>query len=168
MRSDPDLADRYPVRFIDVKSLGYDGTGASLRGFEFSKLKTEVERWMRVASPRAKSGYNWSAFVVDSRKIAADGTSRFDRERGRRVETGVGTRGRVRVAQHRGERRDRRRVEVVGGVRDPEAAAEVDLVDRGTGVARHLGGQVRDDRRRHRERREAQDLQEDVDVERGK
>ena len=78
VRSDPDLADKYPVRFIDVESLGYDGTGASLRGLEFSKLKTEVETWMRVASPRARSGYNWSAFVVGSREIAADGTYRFD------------------------------------------------------------------------------------------
>ncbi len=78
VRSDPDLADKYPVRFIDVESLGYDGTGASLRGFECSKLKTEVETWMRVASPRARSGYNWSAFIVDSREIAADGTCRFD------------------------------------------------------------------------------------------
>lgn len=76
--SDPDLADNYPVRFIDIKSLGYDGTGASLRGFELAKLKTEIERWMRVPNPRARNGYNWSAFVVDSSKIAADGTVRID------------------------------------------------------------------------------------------
>ncbi len=75
---DPDLADRYPVRFIDVGSLGYDGTGTTLRGFEFSKLKAEVEAWMRVEKPRGRMGYNWSGFVVDSREIAADLTCRFD------------------------------------------------------------------------------------------
>jgi len=78
VRSDPDLADKYKVRFIDVKSLGYDGTGANLRGFQFSKLKGEVEAWMRTAGPRARTGYSWSGFVVDSRELAADGTCRFD------------------------------------------------------------------------------------------
>ncbi len=75
---DPNLADRYPVRFIDIDSLGYDGTGVTLRGFEFSKLKADVETWMRVEKPRGRKGYNWSGFVVDSREIAAGGTCRFD------------------------------------------------------------------------------------------
>src|SRR4051794_28374226 len=75
-----------------------------------------------------------------------DGPSRLDGERGHRVEAGAGAGGRVGVAQHGAELRDRRRVEVVGGVGHAEAAAEGDLVDRGAGVARHPGGQVRDDR----------------------
>lgn len=75
---DPDSSAKYPVRFIDIASLGYDGTGARLRGFELSKLKTEVEAWMRSTRPRARVGYSWSAFVVDSREIATDETCRFD------------------------------------------------------------------------------------------
>jgi type I restriction enzyme M protein len=78
MATDPDLLDRYPVRFIDVESLGYDGTGASVRGFDFSRLTRELERWMTTAAPKARTGYGWSSFTVPSRDIARDVTCRFD------------------------------------------------------------------------------------------
>jgi type I restriction enzyme M protein len=76
--SDPDLGEKYPVRFIDLHSLGYDGSGLALRGFDFEKLKKEIERWMRSPRPRARSGATWSAFVVSSRDLAKDATVRFD------------------------------------------------------------------------------------------
>jgi type I restriction enzyme M protein len=76
--ADVDLVARYPVRFIDVKSLGYDGTGTPLRGFDFGRLKKEVEKWMTVAEPRRKSGYQWEAFVLSSHLLAKDPTHRFD------------------------------------------------------------------------------------------
>lgn len=76
--TDPDLGDRYPVRFIDLRSLGYDGSGLALRGFDFACLKREVEAWMGTQKPRARAGYFWSSFTLPSTTIAADATCRFD------------------------------------------------------------------------------------------
>lgn len=77
---DPDLADRYPVRYLDVESLGYDGAGASLRGFDFGKLKREIDQWMASLSPRARNGYRWSAFTVPSGAIATEVVTLSSRE----------------------------------------------------------------------------------------
>lgn len=130
-RSDPDLADKYPVRFIDVESLGYDGTGASLRGFELPKLTTEVDRWMRVASPRARSAYSWSAFTVASREIAVDGTCRFDLKY---WEPGI--RRRLAEAQKRGVE-TLKDLNLVGTLRGKSPPADV-YVDSHDGYARVL------------------------------
>lgn len=75
---DPDLGDTHPIRFLDLHSLGYDGSGLPLRGFDFDRLKREIERWMRSARPRGHQGAGWASFVVSSREIAADATCRFD------------------------------------------------------------------------------------------
>ncbi|HEY5192775.1 MAG TPA: N-6 DNA methylase [Solirubrobacteraceae bacterium] len=75
--SDPDFSEDYPVRFFEIKSLGYEGSGSSIRDFHFDRLIKEIEAEMRVA-PRTKSGYGWSSFSVRSSDIAADGTRRFD------------------------------------------------------------------------------------------
>jgi type I restriction enzyme M protein len=75
---DPDLADRYPIRFIDLESLGYDGAGTAIRGFRFERLQGEVEAFTQAVRPRARSGYHWSGFVVNSRELVADGGLRMD------------------------------------------------------------------------------------------
>jgi type I restriction enzyme M protein len=75
---DPDLQDRYPVRFIDIRSLGYDGSGVPIRGFDFPRLMREIESWMRTSKPRARQAPDWSSFVVPSSEIARDATVRFD------------------------------------------------------------------------------------------
>ena len=65
-------ASRYPVRFIDLRSLGYDGSGLALRGFDFEKVKREIERWMRSARPRAASRHR----VVIVRRLVTRHRSR--------------------------------------------------------------------------------------------
>jgi type I restriction enzyme M protein len=76
--ADPDLADKYTVAFIDLESLGYDGSGVSIRGFDFDRLQDEVEDFVQAALPKARKGYGWSGFVVNSEELAADVTIRMD------------------------------------------------------------------------------------------
>jgi type I restriction enzyme M protein len=76
--TDPDLADKYPVSYIDLESLGYDGSGASIRGFEFERLLDEIDVFTQAEPPQAASGYQWSGFIVGSEQVAADATVRMD------------------------------------------------------------------------------------------
>lgn len=75
---DPDLQNNHPIRFIDLRSLGYDGSGLSIRGFDFERLKRELETWMRTTRPRARQGTTWSSFVVSAGELYRDTTFRFD------------------------------------------------------------------------------------------
>ena len=69
----------YKVCFIDLKSLGYDGSGNSLRGFEFEKLLDEVEKeWLKPKNAQITSGYQWDAFDVHISDIRDDPASRYD------------------------------------------------------------------------------------------
>lgn len=77
-----DLDDEYPVCFIDISTLGYDGTGEPLRGYDFEKLVSDIEREYH-GSERKKfntefSGDDWRFFTRSSLDVAADGTKRFD------------------------------------------------------------------------------------------
>jgi len=76
---DVDLTSVYTLRFIDVHSLGYDGTGNPLRGFEFGTLVEEIERLNRTAaSLEPAEGYGWSSFGVSSSDLADEKTHRLD------------------------------------------------------------------------------------------
>jgi type I restriction enzyme M protein len=77
---DEDLADNYPIAFMSIDSLGYEGSGDEVRGFDLKRLIAEL-----VAVEAAKlredtlaTGYNWSAFSVKSETIVADKSSRLD------------------------------------------------------------------------------------------
>jgi type I restriction enzyme M protein len=76
---DVDLDQKYKVTFIDVKTLGYQGSGDAIRNFDFEAMLTEIEGKAldaQVGSPRG--GTHWRAFDIDVDSIIADGTHRLD------------------------------------------------------------------------------------------
>jgi type I restriction enzyme M protein len=74
------LSDSYSVAFIDILSLGYEGSGEDIRGFNLSLLLSEVASIRPDALPEGNvtTGYNWSAFRVHTKDIYADATNRLD------------------------------------------------------------------------------------------
>jgi len=76
---DPDLDDDYNVTFIDIESLGYYGSGEPIRGFDLSRLLSEVEE-EALGSSRAteRSGYSWTAFDVLLSNFKDDQSFRLD------------------------------------------------------------------------------------------
>lgn len=81
-RSNPDvdLLDQYPVPFITIQSLGYDGSGEELKEFQIDKLIQEVSSVTASALPKTSihAGYSWCGFQVSSNSISKDSTFRFD------------------------------------------------------------------------------------------
>jgi type I restriction enzyme M protein len=78
--SDEDLIDNYPIAFISIHSLGYEGSGDDIRGFDLACLINEVTA-IDAATLREDDltkGYNWSAFEVHSKIIAAEKSQRLD------------------------------------------------------------------------------------------
>lgn len=76
---DVDNDGDYNVIFVDLESLGYDGSGENIRGFDFEKLVDEAEAdWLKPKGINLVSGYKWSAFQVSVADIRADLASRFD------------------------------------------------------------------------------------------
>lgn len=72
--------DEYPINFVKIKSLGYDGAGNELRGFDIERLITEIDN----LNPYKHSpfemidGYNWEGSIVNSEYIYNDSTFRLD------------------------------------------------------------------------------------------
>lgn len=77
-----DLDDDYPVFFLDVRSLGYHGSGEPVRGFDFHAFTAEVAEeyhgGARDSAGAAAFGEGWRWFTRSSLDIAADATKRFD------------------------------------------------------------------------------------------
>ena len=70
---DLDGDDDYPITFCDVKSLGYTGSGDSIRGFDFPQLLSEMaSRVNDHGSEGQRSGYEWEAFDVQSAALWDD------------------------------------------------------------------------------------------------
>lgn len=83
-RSEPvaDLDDDYPILFLDLETLGYDGTGESVRGSDFGTVVDAVETEYHghardIAGTQAK-GDQWRWFTRSSLEVAEDATKRFD------------------------------------------------------------------------------------------
>jgi type I restriction enzyme M protein len=78
--SDEDMTDNYPIACMSVRSLGYEGSGNEIRGFDLNRLITEVAAIDvgKLEEGKLKEGYNWSAFRVQSKTIAADKSCRLD------------------------------------------------------------------------------------------
>ncbi len=77
---DEDLLDDYPIGFIKIDSLGYDGAGNTTRGFMLERLIEEI-RTLKVENlpiNTVRHGYNWCGFKVNSSKIIKDSTKRLD------------------------------------------------------------------------------------------
>ena len=76
---DFDLEANYSITFIDMKSLGYHGSGEAIRGFDESGLMTEIENFLHKGTNNAShNGESWRAFTVSVRKIIDDKTRRLD------------------------------------------------------------------------------------------
>jgi len=63
-----------------IGSLGYEGSGDEVRGFDLKKLTTEVRsiQAANLSEDKLLSGYNWSAFRIQSKAIASEKTARLD------------------------------------------------------------------------------------------
>lgn len=77
---DEDLDDEYPIIFIKLDSLGYDGAGNELREFELSRLITEIANidLSQIIDDKMINGYHWTGFNIDSKNIIDHRTKRFD------------------------------------------------------------------------------------------
>ncbi|WP_235851997.1 N-6 DNA methylase [Niallia nealsonii] len=74
------LEDEYRIRILKVDSLGYDGAGTEIRGFDLEKLISEIEKINPAHYSYTKEiiGYNWRGNILNARDIAEDDTKRFD------------------------------------------------------------------------------------------
>lgn len=76
---DVDLEDGYKVTFIDVETLGYLGSGDTIRNFDFEALLTEIEsRALDQASGSLRVGSRWRAFDIDVQSITKGEAFRLD------------------------------------------------------------------------------------------
>lgn len=65
------------VIFCDVDSLGYEGSGEAIRGFDFPALLESVSACVR-SQTKARSGVGWNAFDVKMSNIWKDTSQRLD------------------------------------------------------------------------------------------
>ena len=78
-KADIDLDDEYDVKFVDLHSLGYYGSGETIRGFDLDGMLAEIEREAIGSScHELRIGQNWSAFDVSTNTIKTDSTYRLD------------------------------------------------------------------------------------------
>jgi type I restriction enzyme M protein len=76
---DTDLLTKELITFVDLDSLGYNGSGDTLRGFDYPLLFNEFEsKALNTKSGSPRSGYRWTAFDVSTEEIAADTAYRLD------------------------------------------------------------------------------------------
>jgi type I restriction enzyme M protein len=78
--SDEDLVDNYPIAFVRVNSLGYEGSGEEIRGFDLGRLVREVSELDpgNLPTDGVAEGYSWSAFSVQSKTILGEKSLRLD------------------------------------------------------------------------------------------
>lgn len=78
--TDEDLSDDYPIAFVKIGSLGYEGSGDEIRGFDLARLISEVAaiQATNLKSNRLADGYAWSAFSVQSKAVIKDRSFRVD------------------------------------------------------------------------------------------
>lgn len=74
------LEDEYPITFLKISSLGYDGAGNEIRGFDLTKLISEIEQInaYTYSDDEKFAGYNWDGSIVFSNNISTDRTLRLD------------------------------------------------------------------------------------------
>jgi type I restriction enzyme M protein len=78
--SDEDVADDYPVTFAAIDSMGYEGSGDEVRGFDLHRLIAEIKSIdaSKLTEAQVTTGYHWEAFRTNSQTIATDKTRRLD------------------------------------------------------------------------------------------
>jgi type I restriction enzyme M protein len=77
---DEDLEDNYQIEFIKIDSLGYDGAGEDLRGFDINRLIKEISSKdvHELTSNEYYRGYYWTGFSVNSFEVINDLKCRLD------------------------------------------------------------------------------------------
>lgn len=75
---DVDLDEDYPITFCDVDSLGYNGAGDPVRGFDLSRLLAESATQFLDTGLPTRNGYHWTAFNVAAQDVTNDATNRLD------------------------------------------------------------------------------------------
>lgn len=77
---DEDLSDDYPIAFIRVDSLGYEGSGDEVRGFDLKRLVREVAEIKagELGKKVPTKGYQWSAFQVPAKTVTGEKGRRLD------------------------------------------------------------------------------------------
>ena len=76
---DIDSEDDYMVTFIDLKTLGYLGSGDPIRGFNESELMGNIEDFLHSQkSPDIYASSDWNAFKISIASILGDQTCRLD------------------------------------------------------------------------------------------
>lgn len=76
---DIDLEHNYPVTFVDVASLGYEGSGEAIRNFNFDNLLAELDRGIfERGTGEMRAGEHWRAFEVDLNRIREGDAFRLD------------------------------------------------------------------------------------------
>jgi type I restriction enzyme M protein len=77
---DADLEDNYQIEFIKIDSLGYDGAGEEIKGFDINRLIEEISSKEAADLPSDKyyQGYFWTGFSVNSLEVIEDENHRFD------------------------------------------------------------------------------------------
>lgn len=74
-----DCDDHYIITVAKIYSLGYQGSGDKIRGFDFEALLSEVKTQMLdVSGANSRSGYYWEANDIDSQLVHSDKTYRLD------------------------------------------------------------------------------------------
>lgn len=76
---DNDFEENYKITICKLSSLGYHGSGETIRNFDKEKFLEEIEKDVLNKSKRSKrSGYHWKAYDIDAKEIQDDPTYRFD------------------------------------------------------------------------------------------
>lgn len=76
---DIDFEDKYYVTICQFDSLGYQGSGDKIRGFDKEKFLNEIEKEvLNHNSEKNRQGYNWNAFDIEISEVYQDSTNRFD------------------------------------------------------------------------------------------
>jgi len=77
---DDEFEDEYPIIFICIDSLGYDGAGLEMRNFNLNTVIQEIENIDSHSHEKDHifNGYNWKGFLLDSKEIISDENYRLD------------------------------------------------------------------------------------------
>jgi len=74
---DIDLLDSTAVTFAELTTLGYNGSGDAIRGFDTSAFIQDAVQGIKQGTG-TRTGENWRVFEVAATAVAQDSTSRWD------------------------------------------------------------------------------------------
>lgn len=74
---DIEFENNYKIKYIDLKSLGYVGSGEKIRGFDFSKLCDDISSYL-LNDEKIEKQENWEAFSINVEEIVKSQFMRLD------------------------------------------------------------------------------------------